>query len=46
MANIVETDMSARNTVKHLDMQGKNGYTPWTVTKAVYAMDKRGTVQK
>ena len=22
-------------------MQGKNGYTPWTVTKAVYAMDKR-----
>ena len=23
-------------------MQGKNGYTPWTVTKAVYAMDKRG----
>ncbi len=42
-ANIVETDIGARNIVKHLDMQAKKWlYTPWTVTKAVYAMDKRG----
>ncbi|OSX97960.1 serine hydrolase [Bacillus nitratireducens] len=42
-ANIVETDMSAkkyRKTFRHAGQ--KNGYTPWTVTKAVYAMDKRG----
>ncbi|KFM99222.1 D-alanyl-D-alanine carboxypeptidase [Bacillus clarus] len=42
-ASLVETDMSAkkyRKTFRHAGQ--KNGYTPWTVTKAVYATDKRG----
>ncbi len=42
-ANLVETDMKAkkyRKTFRHAGQ--KNGYTPWTLTKAVYATDKLG----
>ncbi|KEK22248.1 serine hydrolase [Bacillus gaemokensis] len=42
-ANLVETDMSAkkyRKTFRHAGQ--KNGYTPWTLAKAVYATDKLG----
>lgn len=42
-ASLVETDMSAQKYHKAFRHAGqKNGYTPWTLAKAVYATDKHG----
>ncbi|MBO1627097.1 D-alanyl-D-alanine carboxypeptidase [Bacillus cereus] len=42
-ANLVETDMKAKKYRKSFRHAGqKNGYTPWTLAKAVYATDKLG----
>ncbi|PFK34076.1 D-alanyl-D-alanine carboxypeptidase [Bacillus cereus] len=42
-ANLVETDMKAKKYRKSFKHAGqKNGYTPWTLAKAVYATDKIG----
>ncbi len=42
-ASLVETDMSTKKYRKIFRHAGqKNGYTPWTLAKAVYATDKFG----
>ncbi|MDM5189214.1 serine hydrolase [Bacillus sp. DX4.1] len=42
-ASLVETDMKAKKYRKSFRHAGqKNGYTPWTLAKAVYATDKLG----